>query len=124
MSDMLHSTTRRLRQEAVYAWGMHAFPDDMDPETRGLRFLEEAMELYQANGGDPMKAVHLLTYVFLRPRGEVAQEIGGVMVTLYALAASLNLSVADAEAIEIDRVLTGSLADFRRRQQEKRDAGL
>lgn len=119
--------TRAERQRAVLDWCHRAFGasgGDADVPTRGRRFLEEALELFQANGGLHGEAHYLADYVFNRPTGDVAQEIGGVMVTLYALAEVLGLSVEAAEVAEIDRVLSKPIEHFQRRQQEKREAGL
>jgi hypothetical protein len=49
---------------------------------RSHRFLEEALELAQANGYSRADALTLIDYVFGRPRGDPAQEVGGVMATL------------------------------------------
>jgi len=118
---------RGRRQAAILDWCHRAFGangGDADVPTRGRRFLEEALELFQANGGSVEDALRLAWYVFNRPVGEVPQEIGGVMVTLYALAEVLGLSVEECEVAEIDRVLSKPVEYFQKRQQEKREAGL
>lgn len=123
----IRNATRHERQVAVLEWCHRAFGangGDADVPTRGRRFLEEALELHQANGGTVEEAHFLVDYVFGRPVGEVPQEIGGVMVTLYALAEVLGVSVEEAEVAEIDRVLSKPIEHFQCRQQEKREAGL
>ena len=57
-----------------------------DVTERNHRFLEEALELVQSKGCTASEAHQLVDYVFSRPVGEPFQELGGVMVTLAALA--------------------------------------
>lgn len=57
-----------------------------DKMERNHRFLEEALELVQAAECTKEEALALVKYVYGRPKGELHQEIGGVMVTLAALA--------------------------------------
>ena len=57
-----------------------------DVTERNHRFLEEALELVQSKGCTASEAHQLVDYVFNRPIGEPFQELGGVMVTLAALA--------------------------------------
>lgn len=75
-------------QHRVYEWTLKVFGDAVtyNVRERGFRFTEEALELAQAVGVTRDEAVTLVDYVFNRPVGEVGQEIGGVMVTLAALA--------------------------------------
>jgi hypothetical protein len=67
-----------------------------DVTERNHRFLEEALELVQSKGCTASEAHQLVDYVFNRPVGEPFQELGGVMVTLAALAnaADLNMDIA------------------------------
>ncbi|WP_459061821.1 hypothetical protein [Stenotrophomonas sp. PSU-St15] len=62
---------------------------------RGDRLLEEVLELLQAHGYDPARVPTLVDYVFSRPAGDPAQEVGGVMVTLagYCWVAGLDMHV-------------------------------
>lgn len=52
-----------------------------DRAERAQRALEEAIELAQACGCPEEDAIALVRYVYARPAGTVAQEVGGVMVT-------------------------------------------
>lgn len=83
-------------QERAGAWAARTFGVQAanNIATRRHRFLEEALELCQSLGGTPEEAHQLVDYVFNRPVGEPAQEVGGVMVTLAVLceAAALNMS--------------------------------
>lgn len=70
-----------------------------DPVERNHRFLEEALELVQANGGTPDEAHRIVDYVFSRPPGDLKQEVGGVMVTLAALCLAAGTDMqADGDA--------------------------
>jgi NTP pyrophosphatase (non-canonical NTP hydrolase) len=90
---------------------------------RGLRLLEEAVEAFQACGGDEAKAHQLVAYVFGRDKGQVGQELGGVAVCVLALAAAAGLSADEEEAREIHRVLSKPLAEFTARNAAKNAAG-
>jgi NTP pyrophosphatase (non-canonical NTP hydrolase) len=117
---------RDARQASVLAWAKAAFTAEQATSLpqRGLRLLEEATEAFQACGGDAQSAHRLVDYVFGRPVGEVGQELGGVGVTLLALAAAAGLSAEDEEVREVERVLARPLEEFARRNRAKNDAGL
>jgi len=72
-----------------------------DPEERNHRFIEEALELVQANGYTKEQAQAALDYVYSRPLGAIKQEVGGVMVCLAGLceAAKVNLFQACDEEL-------------------------
>ena len=74
-------------QQAVLEWMAKVFPARLyrDRQQRCLRFFEEATELVQAFGLPEQQALNVLSYVYARPEGEPAQEVGGVGVTLLAL---------------------------------------
>ncbi|MCR9236193.1 MAG: hypothetical protein NXI17_05935 [Alphaproteobacteria bacterium] len=73
---------------------------------RNHRFLEEALELVQANGCTPDEAHQLVDYVFGRPIGVISQEVGGVMVTLAALCLASGPDMHEAGETELARVWT------------------
>lgn len=85
-------------QFKVHDWMLACFGPEItyDKIERNHRFLEEALELIQSNGCTKEEALLLVEYVFNRPKGEMMQEIGGVMVTLAALCnvGSHNLEIA------------------------------
>lgn len=74
-------------QRRVHAWVHHCFgwASAGDNNERNRRFLEESLELVQACGCTKQEALRLVDYVFGRPKGEVDQEVGGVMISLAAL---------------------------------------
>lgn len=87
---------------------------------RGDRLLEEVLELLQAHGYDQARVATLVDYVFGRPVGEPAQEVGGVMVTLagYCWVAGLDMHAAgDAELARINQPHV--MAKIRAKQEAK-----
>ena len=118
---------RNGRQKGLLEWAVNTFGEEAnDPRMRAVRFLEEALELFQAiyGGAGQSLAEELLKYVYGRPVGEIAQEIGGVTVTLAMLAASLDASVDELELREIERVLHKDRANLRAKEADKKAAGL
>lgn len=95
-------------QERVQPWMAACFGEEIsaDRTERNHRFLEEALELAQANRCTRSEAIQLVDYVFGRPVGEVRQEIGGVMVTLAALCLALGEDMHAAGDVELARVWT------------------
>jgi hypothetical protein len=87
---------------------MHTFSMEVcrDDSERNHRFLEEALELVQSLGCTANEAHQLIDYVFNRPVGEPLQELGGVMVTLAALASCHDIDVMEAGERELARVWT------------------
>ena len=92
---------------------------------RSKRFLEEALELVQAAGLERDVAHRLVDYVYDRKVGHVGQEIGGVMVTLVALADVLGVDAGRMGLEELDRIERPEVRErVRERQTEKDRAGL
>lgn len=93
-------------QARTNAWMMSCFGEaiTVDARERNLRFLEEALELVQSRGLTASEAHQLVDYVFGRPVGQPAQELGGVMVTLTALASAAKLDIGACAETELDRV--------------------
>ena len=95
-------------QSRVHPWLMACFGEMIagDREERNHRFLEEALELVQACGCNASEAHQLVDYVYGRPIGEPAQEVGGVMVTLAALCLANDLDMHGAAETELARIWT------------------
>lgn len=93
-------------QDSIGLWLQHVFGDEIanDKEERGHRFIEEALELVQALGCTKEHVYRLVDYVFDRPVGNSAQEVGGVMVTLAAACYANKIDLAEAAKKEHDRV--------------------
>lgn len=123
--EMVQRLTRDMRQDLITSWAEACFGEEeaRSVEQRGLRFLEEAIELFQASEGDRESAHKLVDYIFDRPVGVPHQELGGVSVTLLCLAESLGHRIDHAEAAEIARVLRKPPEEMGQRNQVKKDAG-
>ena len=121
----LRELPRGKRQEMVAIWAEQAFGRDQATSLpqRGVRLLEEAIEAFQACGGDEAMAHKLVSFVFARPPGEVGQELGGVAVTVLLLAAAAGLSADQEECREVHRVLTKPVGEFTARNASKNAAG-
>lgn len=119
------SLARSQRQVMIASWAERAFgrEEATGIPQRGLRLLEEAVEAFQACGGDEAMAHKLVKFVFEREPGQIGQEMGGVAVTLLALAAAAGLSADEEECREIHRVLSKSLSEFAARNASKNAAG-
>lgn len=119
------SLPRDRRQEMIASWAEMAFgrEEATGLPQRGLRLLEEAIEAFQACGGDAAIAHKLVSFVFERPPGEVGQELGGVAVCVLALAAAAGVDADEEEAREIHRVLSKPLGEFTQRNASKNAAG-
>lgn len=92
-------------QMRVEEWLAACFPPSVraDRCERTHRFLEEALELAQANGCSRDDAIALVDYVFGRPPGQAGQEVGGVMVTLASLCSAVGVEMAEAGNCELNR---------------------
>lgn len=94
-------------QTRVGEWLEHTFGESKDPlrkSRRAHRFVEEALELAQSIGVTEKDVLQLVDYVFGRPVGQPAQEVGGVMVTLMGAATANGLDVAECAEAELSRV--------------------
>ena len=107
-------------QARVQPWMMECFGPAIsgDRKERNHRFLEESLELVQANGCTACEAHQLVDYTFGRPLGEPCQEVGGVMVTLAALCLANDLSMHAAGETELARVWT-KVDEIRAKQAAK-----
>jgi NTP pyrophosphatase (non-canonical NTP hydrolase) len=117
---------RDKREAAVGGWCCAAFgiSEGMSIPQRAIRLLEEAAEVAQAAGVNEHLAHSLLYYVWSRPAGQLGQEIGGVGVTVLALAHAAGLSAEEEEKREVARILSKPLSHFRERNKAKNDIGL
>jgi len=123
--DATCSLPRDQRQQLIASWAEKAFGHEESTglPQRGIRLLEEAIEAFQACGGDEAIAHKLVAFVFARPPGTIGQELGGVAVTVLALAAAAGLSADEEEAREVHRVLNKPVREFTERNASKNAAG-
>lgn len=93
-------------QLRVHEWMINCFGYDItrDKTERNPRFIEEALELVQACGYTKEDCIKLVDYVFSRPKGEIYQEIGCVMVTLAALANNYQEIIEVCGETELKRI--------------------
>ena len=112
-------------QAAILKWMRETFGEaTCNPRERVMRFLEEAIELAQAEGVPRSAANRVLEHVYNKPPGDPAQEIGGVGVTLLGYCAVKGVSADDAERAEAERVFAIDPATFRERHNAKAAAGI
>lgn len=107
-------------QNLVWCWAVKCFGEEIakDITERSHRFFEEATELVQSTGMSKTECYQLVDYVFSRPIGDVHQEIGGTMVTLGILCASLEKDMGVEAYRELDRIL-GKIEAIRFKQSQK-----
>jgi hypothetical protein len=116
---------RDIRQEAVVQWVRATFGEQtLSIEERISRFLEEALELAQAERLPVERVRALVDHVYKKPPGEAFQEAGGVGLTLLAYCGAAGISAEAAEVAEFQRVRAIDSAYFRVRHNAKADAGI
>lgn len=95
-------------QDRVQPWMMACFGPEIsgDKLERGDRLLEEVLELLQSVGYPRERIASLSSYVWSRPKGEPAQEVGGSMVTLAAFCLAHDLDMHAAGETELARIWT------------------
>lgn len=92
-------------QARVEEWLSACFPPAVcaDRRERTHRFLEETLELAQANGCTREDAEALVAYVYARPQGNPEAEVGGVIVTLAGLCSASRIDLGQAGDMELER---------------------
>lgn len=94
-------------QAGVRKWMSECFSErtQRNKRERAFRFLEEALELFQAVGCSKEDAQELVDYVYKQPHvGEPYQEVGGTMITLAALCNAADVNLHFAAYDELNRV--------------------
>lgn len=89
---------------------------------RGDRLLEEVLELLQSKGYDRARVATLVDYVWSRPAGDPAQEVGGVMVTLAGFCYIAGLDMYRDGEKELDRINMPEIMEKIKRKQEAKNA--
>lgn len=116
-------------QQRVSAWVQACFGSFIRQSKveRDYRFFEEASELIQARGNMSLQdAIRVLEYVYAREKGEVYQEVGGVMTCLAALVATERtelpleheVDMMEAGETELTRIW-GKVEQIREKQKGK-----
>ena len=112
------------RQRQILEWCKASFGEkSLALPQRGIHMLEEAIELAQAVGVDPAMAHKLIDFVYDRPKGSVAEELGGIGVCVAALAEAAGLDADECEVLEFERVLSKPTSHFAARNEAKNAAG-
>lgn len=95
-------------QARVQPWMMACFGAEIsaDKLERSDRFIEEALELVQSGDYPKERALALVDYVYGRDKGEMHQEVGGVMITLAAFCLAHGIDMHEAGETELDRIWT------------------
>lgn len=109
-------------QRRIHAWMLECFGPVIaaDYVERGDRLLEEVFELLQAMGYDFDRIAQVRDYVAARPVGELAQEVGGVTVCLFALCNAIAVDVGQAAEAELARISEPeTMAKIRAKQAAK-----
>ncbi len=109
-------------QAEVGRWLTSCFGEAIAGDTmeRNHRFLEESLELAQANGATAAEAHALVDYVFGRPVGEKAQEAAQALITLTALCHAASIPLSQATAAEMARITQPDvMARIREKQANK-----
>lgn len=92
-------------QQRANEWALACFGVEIvsDKTERTHRFLEEALELAQACGCTKGEAEQLVDYVFARDQGEVAAEVGDVLIALAVLCTAHGIDMDAAGHKGLDR---------------------
>lgn len=116
------SYQRRSGTWVLEAFGRHSLED---PIERAQRLLEEATELAQAVGLPASQARSVIADVYSREPGDVAQEVGGLMVCVGGLCEGLGVDLAAATDREMTRVEAPAvIAKCRRKNADKAARGV
>lgn len=110
-------------QSRVDKWMNDCFGEDVakNKAERNFRFIEESIELAQSCNASKEDVLKLVDYVFSRPKGEIKNEVGGVMVTLLALCSAYEISNDDCTKSEIDRITEPEMmAKIRKKWESKK----
>lgn len=94
-------------QGRATAWCLECMGQDVlnNKRERAHRFLEEALELVQSAEIPESEVQQLVSYVYGRPKGELWQEVGGVMVTLAVLCNTFGINLDSESEKELKRCL-------------------
>jgi hypothetical protein len=112
------------RSREILNWAIENFgPVAANRDERAARLAEEAIEIAHAEGVSLEMVAKIADRVYSRPAGELSQEIGGVRVTLEALAENAGLSVEEETAREFQRIIRLPKEWWEQRHAEKVAAG-
>lgn len=112
-------------QSVVNWWMLTCFGKEVasDKVERNHRFCEESLELVQSLGMSCEDVLKMVEYTYSRPKGEPAQEVGGVMVTLTALCSANDIVLSQAAERELARILRPDTMEIIRQKQLNKPHG-
>jgi hypothetical protein len=123
LHDEVAQTSKNAFQAEVGDWLPRCFESTFynNMVERGDRAAEEFFEMLQAHHYPRERLATLIDYVYGRPVGEPAQEIGGVMVTLAAFCHIAGQNMAQCGERELERINRPEIiAKIREKQAAKR----
>lgn len=105
----------------AFDWAIRCFGREhvTNGRVRGLRHVEEAIELAQALGISETDILRVVEIVYARPVGTIFGEIGGSLLTLVILCESHGIDPEIALEHELKRVLGKPTKHFADRNAEK-----
>lgn len=111
-------------QNEATDWMVECFGHDLATtrKERAQRFIEEALELAQAEGLTREDCDLMVNYVYSRPVGNTAQEVGGVMLTLAGVCWRANIHMNAATVAELRRVQQPEMIEKIRAKQASKSA--
>lgn len=112
-------------QGTILQWAVATFgPIAAQLNERGLRFVEEAIEVAQAAGVDKSQLLAVVDRVYGRPAGKVRTEIAQAGVTLACLSAAAGVDLESATLHEFERIEAIPAIVWKQRHEEKRQQGI
>jgi hypothetical protein len=105
-------------------WAVENFgPIARNRDERAARVVEEAIELAQAEGVALDLVLLIAQRVYARPPGSTAQEIGGLLITVDALAENRGIDAQYEAQKELVRITTLPKEHWQKKHAEKVAAG-
>lgn len=120
MSSYLNTSMAEICKWVEQAIG----PQAMDKRERVFRLLEEAVELFQAEGMTAEQATKVVAFVFAKPVGDPTLEAGGVFCTFLAYCGSAGFDPAEILEIDLFRMRNSVAAERIPRIRKKVEAGI
>jgi NTP pyrophosphatase (non-canonical NTP hydrolase) len=120
LDEQIAILTAERFQSRVNPWLHECFTPEIcsDKIERADRLAEEFFEALQAVDYPQERLAALQAYSYGRPKGDLPQEIGGVMVTLAAFCLAYGLDMHDCGEVELARVWT-KVEQIRAKQKAK-----
>lgn len=112
-------------QARVEPWLLACFGEEIADDTleRRDRAVEEFFEFLQWSDYPRERLAALEAYVWSRPVGEGHQELGGMMVTIAAMARAYRLDMHECGEVELARILAPEIIEKIRAKQAAKPTG-